>query len=134
VKQEQHRKDVIQYWWTKAEESLFSEQREFDAGSFAFELNRVYYAAFYAASALLLDHQISFKKHSAVRSSFHREFIKSNLIEIEWGKFYDRLFEDRQESDYVALIEFDKEYVEEQLSKCRQFHNVLKPLISALRD
>ena len=134
MKQEDYRKDVIRFWWSKSVESLSSAQRELEANSFSFAMNRIYYAAFYAASAALMDRQKSFKKHSAVRSAFHHEFTKSNLLDIEWGKFYDRLFEDRQESDYIALIEFDREYVSGQLTKCKEFLTVLKPLISSLND
>ena len=130
MKQEQYRKDVIQYWWSKAKESFSSTQRELETDSLSFAMNRIYYAAFYSVSAALMDRKISFKKHSAVHSAFHREIIKSRLLDIQWGKFYDRLFEDRQESDYIALIEFDWNYVEDQLLKCRQFLNVLKPIIS----
>jgi uncharacterized protein (UPF0332 family) len=95
-------------------------------------MNRVYYAAFYAVSAALLDRRSSFKKHSGVRAAFHREFIKSGLMETAWGKFYDRLFEDRQEGDYLELVEFERDYVEAQLAQCREFHAHLRPLISAL--
>jgi len=133
VNQEQLRNRVIRYWWSKAEESLSSAQRELTANSLAFAMNRIYYAAFYAVSAALLDRQASFKKHSAVRSAFHREFIKPHLIDIQWGKFYDQLFEDRQEGDYLALIEFDYDYVEDRLFRCKEFHTVLKPLISSLK-
>ena len=41
------RKDVVRYWWSKAEESLASAHRELEACSYAFAVNRVYYAAFY---------------------------------------------------------------------------------------
>jgi len=98
VKSEQHRKDVIRYWWSKAEESLASAKRELDAGSFEFAMNRIYYAAFYAVSSILLKQQISFKKHSAVRSAFLREFVKSGLLDIKWVNFmisYSRI--DRRE-------------------------------------
>ncbi len=105
MNQDQPRSDVIRYWWSKAEESLASAQRECEAGAFAFAMNRIYYAAFYAVSAALLDRQTSFKKHSGVRAAFHREFIKSGMLDSDWGKFYDQLFEDRQEGDYVALID-----------------------------
>jgi hypothetical protein len=49
------------YWLEKAEESLASAHREFEAGSFSFAMNRLYYAAFYAVSALLMEHDRSFK-------------------------------------------------------------------------
>src|SRR5713101_6662908 len=129
---EEYRGDIIRYWWSKAEESLRSAERELDAGSLGFALNRIYYAAFYAVSAALLERRASFKKHSGVRSAFHREFIKSGLLDVEWGKFYDQLFEDRQEGDYLALIEFKPEYVGTRLVQSRDFLKSLRPLISTL--
>jgi len=132
VTPEEHRAGVVQYWWTKAEECLSSAQRELNAGALAFAKNRIYYAAFYAVSAALLERQASFKKHSGVRAAFHREFVRSGLLDVKWSKFYDQLFEDRQEGDYIALIDFEREYVESQLAQCREFHVALRPLISSL--
>ncbi len=133
MNQEQPRSNVVRYWWSKAEESLASAQREFDAGAFAFAMNRIYYAAFYAVSAALLDRQTSFKKHSGVRAAFHREFVKNGMLDSNWGKFYDQLFEDRQEGDYVALIDFEREYVLNQLARCRDFLMQLRPLVASLK-
>lgn len=131
--EDNQRNQVVRYWWSKAEESIAAAVRELDAGALAFAMNRIYYAAFYAVSAALLDRSLSFKKHSGVRSTFHREFIKTGFLDTEWGKFYDRVFEDRQEGDYIALIEFDRDYVENHLARCREFLANLKPLISALK-
>jgi uncharacterized protein (UPF0332 family) len=124
--------EVVRYWWTNAEESLASARRELEAGAYLFAINRIYYAAFYGVSAALIERHQSFKKHSGVRAAFHREFIKTGVLEVEWGKLYDQLFEDRQEGDYVALILFNREYVESQLVRCTQFLTVLRPLISLL--
>jgi uncharacterized protein (UPF0332 family) len=120
---------VVKYWWEKANESLQSAKREFDAGSYHFAINRIYYTAYYAVSALLLKNQLSFKKHTGVRSAFHQEFIKANIVDSQWGKAYDRFFEDRQEGDYVEVIDFEKEYVGGQIHVCEKFIEVLKPLI-----
>ncbi len=128
----QHREDIVRYWWSKAEESLESAKREIKAGAFPYAINRVYYAAFYGVSALLLERQLSFKKHSGVRAAFHREFIKPELLSVEWGKFYDQLFEDRQEGDYIALTSFDKKYVKSKLDQCNRFLRELKVLCSML--
>lgn len=84
---EVHRQQVIRYWLSKAEESLESAKREYAAGSFTFAMNRIYYAAFYAVSSLLLEKGFSFTKHSGVRSEFHLKFVKTGLIDIEWGNF-----------------------------------------------
>lgn len=129
---DERRAEVVRYWWSKAEESLDAAKRELDAGTYSFAVNRLYYAVFYGVSAALLERQLPFKKHSGVRAAFHREFIKAGLLDVEWGKLYDQLFEDRQEGDYVALISFDREYVESQLARCTQFLAELRPLISVL--
>jgi len=133
VKAQRHREAVVQYWWAKAEESLKSAERELAASSFNFGMNRIYYAAFYAVSAVLLKRQISFKKHSAARSAFHREFIKPGLPDVKWGKFYDRLFEDRQEGDYLALVELESGYVKDKLNSCKKIPFCYKRKISDLK-
>ena len=118
---EQQRSAVVRYWWSKADASLLSARRELEAGAFEFAVNRLYYAMFYAVSAVLLDRQLSFNKHSGVRAAFHREIIKEGLLDVKWGKLYDQLFEDRQEGDYLAMVTFDKQYVESQLTLCTEF-------------
>jgi uncharacterized protein (UPF0332 family) len=129
----QNRSELVKYWWRKATNSILSARREFDSGELSFAMNRVYYAAFYSVSAALLERGVSFKKHSGVRSSFHREFIKSGLLEIEWSKFYDRLFEDRQEGDYIALTTFEPSYVENQINLCSEFLVKLSTLIESIK-
>ena len=119
---------AVQYWWSMAEQSLDSARRD-DAQAFVFAVNRLYYAAFYGVSALLLDRGLDFKKHSGVRACFHRELVKAGEVEVEWGRFYDRLFDDRQEADYLVLVAFERGYVGEQLETCGAFLKRIKPLV-----
>jgi uncharacterized protein (UPF0332 family) len=134
VSDTEERLKVTRYWWHKAQKSMDSAHLEFSSKAYSFAINRVYYAAFYGVSALLLERRLSFKKHSGVRATFHREFIKTGLLDNKWGKFYDRLFEDRQEGDYLALIEFEHEYVKTQLDLCSQFLKKLRPLFQSHLD
>jgi len=127
------RSQLIQYWWSKALDSLSSAERELKADELSFTMNRIYYAAFYAVSAALFERGKSFKKHSGVRSAFHREFIKTGLLSVKWSKFYDRLFEDRQEGDYIALTTFERPYVENQLAICREFHKQIRKFIQSIK-
>ena len=110
-----------------------SARLEIKAGSIDFAINRIYYAAFYAVSTALLDRQIIFKKHSGVRAAFHQDFIKTGLLDIKWGKYYDQLFEDRQEGDYMVFLSFEQDYVITQVELCNQFLAELKPLICLLK-
>jgi hypothetical protein len=124
--------EVVGYWWAKAWDSLASARREFDAGAYSFAMNRLYYAAFYGVCAALIERHQSFKKHSGVRAGFHRQFIKTGLLDRKWGRLYDQLFEDRQEGDYVVFISFEREYVEYQLKQCAQFLAELSSLITSI--
>ncbi|MGV8149950.1 MAG: HEPN domain-containing protein [Alkaliphilus sp.] len=132
MNKDKQREQMVHFWWEKAKKSLNSANREFEADAYDFAINRIYYAVFYGASAVLLERKMSFKKHSGVRANFHREFIKEGLLDVKWGKFYDKLFEDRQEGDYTAFIDFDKDYVREQLKLCEEFLKELKKLFDTI--
>jgi uncharacterized protein (UPF0332 family) len=98
--------ELVQYWWEKAERSLALAEFEYSVGAYDFAINRLYYCAFYAVSAWLIENGKNFKKHSGARGLFHREIISAGLLPKKWAKFYDRLFEDRTDSDYVPMTKF----------------------------
>jgi len=108
---------VVRYWMAKAREALASARAELAAGRHGFAVNRAYYAAFYAASAVLLARGERFVKHSGVRGAVHRHLVKPGLLEQSLGQAYDRLFQDRQEADYVELSQFSAEDVREAVDQ-----------------
>lgn len=110
--------EAVRYWWNKATGSLAAARRDLAAQDFALAMNRAYYAAFYAASALLLEQGKKFKKHTGVRAAFNREVIKAGQLATRHGELYNRLFQDRVSADYVAFAAFDEAYVAEQVQAC----------------
>ena len=60
-------REIIKYWFEKAQESLDAAQDEMAANRLSFAVNRIYYACFYAVSAVLLKKNLEFKKHSGVK-------------------------------------------------------------------
>lgn len=73
--------------------------------------NRLYYAAFYAVSALLIQDGYAASKHSGVKALFNRHYIKSEIITRDFGHLYNRLFDLRQEGDYLDFVYLDAETV-----------------------
>jgi uncharacterized protein (UPF0332 family) len=63
-------------------------------------VNRLYYAAFYAARALLALRELDSSRHSGVISLFQKHFVKPGLIATDKAKALPRAFEKRQKSDY----------------------------------
>lgn len=124
-------KDIVRYWIEKAMDSLDAANDELKAGRLSFSVNRIYYTCFYAISAVLLQEGFRFKKHSGVRAAFHKHFVKPGLVSREHGLFYDEIFEARQRGDYIELVSFEKEQVENWLQQARDFVEAIKLLIRA---
>jgi len=92
-------------------------------------VNRLYYACFYAVTALLLSKGLSSSKHSGVRALFHQNFVKNELVTRKMGKFYDKLFDTRQKGDYADLVYFDKKEVGSWFDETKKFISSIKNII-----
>jgi len=125
------RREIIKLWLAKAADALDSAKLELDQGHATFAVNRLYYTCFYAVTALLLQDGKQFARHSAVRSEFTRSYIKSGRIDVQWSKFYQRLFDARQEADYVPTAVFEESEIAEQIKKAEQFMGLIKDIIRA---
>ncbi len=84
----------------RADMSLQAARDMIEKGYFDIAASRAYYAAFYAASALLLKENIDTSKHSGVIASIHRLFVKAGRLNKEQGKNLNWLFELRGVGDY----------------------------------
>jgi uncharacterized protein (UPF0332 family) len=84
-------------------------------------LNRVYYAMFYAAQALLATKQLASSRHSGVIALFHREFVRSELFAKPYARYLDIAFNLRNRSDYQDFLPPDAERVEELLTAAEFF-------------
>ena len=62
--------------------------------------NRLYYAAYYAVSALIVAHGEQPQTHSGVIHLLGMHFIRTGILNADIGKLYHRLFTMRQTSDY----------------------------------
>ena len=91
-------------------------------------VNRLYYACFYAVSALLISIQIEAHTHAGVRRMLALHFTKTQKLSVELNKFYSDLFENRQSSDYADFVYFDKETVEELYKQAIVFIDVIEKL------
>jgi uncharacterized protein len=83
-------------------------------------INRLYYAAYYAVSGLLVNTGIETRTHSGVKTQFFLHFIKSGKIDLELGKLYADLFDWRQKGDYGDLFDFAESDVTPVLEPVRE--------------
>lgn len=94
-------------------------------------MNRIYYACFYATTALLASRGLASSKHAGVRSLLHRQFVRGGDVPVELGRLYDNLFESRQEGDYVDFVEFQESDVRPWIPQAREFVNHVGRLLGA---
>lgn len=126
------KKVLIQYRLSRAKETL-GEVRDLEGhGHWNAAISRLYYACFYAVSALILTRDFQAKSHAGVRHLFGLHFVKEGVISRESGKFYSDLFDLRQSGDYDDFTEFNKETLKDLLPDAEQFieniENILKKM------
>lgn len=114
-------KELIKYRLDRAKETLDEAKVMMESGHVYGAANRVYYACFYSVTALLLNKGMSSSKHSGVMSLFNRNFVKPGLIQVEYGKFYARMFDTRLESDYGDIVEIEYADIAEDIKTAEQF-------------
>lgn len=124
------REDLIRYKLSRAEETLAEARVMLQTSHPYGAANRIYYACFYAVTALLLTRNLSSSKHSGVIALFNRHFVKPGLISVDMGKFYSRMFDNRLESDYADWVEVKKQDVQEELVYAEEFVKTIITLIN----
>jgi uncharacterized protein (UPF0332 family) len=130
MNEQEARKTLVGLWLNKAEDALASTDLEMNAGHLGFAVNRLYYGCFYAVTALLLQDGKQFSRHSAVMSEWNRSYVKTGKLDAKWSGFYQQLFNDRQESDYLPTITFDRQDVEERIKLAGDFLLQIRRLIA----
>ena len=125
------REKNVGYLVASAEESLESAKSELAAGRRRFSINRVYYACFYMASAVLLAEARHFVKHAGVRSALHEHLVNKGRLATSWGDFYDEMFQARHQGDYGRFVVFDPAMVSEAIQRAEAFVTEMKRLLGS---
>jgi len=130
MSREEARQAVIQRLLEKADQAIASARQVCGAGDVGLATNRVYYACFYAASAVLLRRRLQFVKHTGIRAAIHQHLVRPGLVSPEMGRFYDTAFSERQEADYNAMAGFDGQIVQQRIEQAERFIAMMKALLA----
>ena len=122
------REQVIRHKLGKAVATIDDIRFLIDNDKLAIDVNRIYYAVFYALSALALKHQFSTARHQQLIGWFNREFIKEKRVDKKYGEILNRAFEKRSKGDYDDFVEFSKEELEQLLQDTISFVEKIKEL------
>jgi uncharacterized protein (UPF0332 family) len=86
--------ELVTYRLQKARETLIDARILADASRWNPCVNRLYYACFYAVSALLIKEGLSSTKHTGLRSLFNRHFVKTNKVPKDKARIFNDLLSD----------------------------------------
>ncbi len=114
----------------QAEQSIEAARDLSAKGYHDFAASRAYYAAFYAATALLLSEGVEMSKHSAVIASIHQRFVKTGRLAKERGRDLNRLFELRSVGDYGGPAHVTLDEAEQAIQAAESFLCAARALIA----
>jgi len=72
-------------------------------------ISRAYYCMFHAVSAVLLAEGITVDSHNALKTMFGLHFIKTGKIDKKYGRWLNRLKDERENGDYDIFTSFNHE-------------------------
>lgn len=124
------RRMIIQHKLEKAMNTIHDVRFLIDNGKFIFAMNRLYYAIFYAISALALQHGFSTTKHKQLLGWFNKNFVKEGKIDRKFGEVMYIAFDKRSKGDYDDFAQFTKEETEELFEDVNAFIHALEHLIT----
>jgi uncharacterized protein (UPF0332 family) len=114
----------------RAETNLQVARELLDRAYYDVSASRPYYAAFYAASALLLHEGIDTSKHSGVIALVHQHFVKSGKLSKEQGRNLNWLFELRSVGDYGVSLHVGLDDARRAVRIAEDFVEAVKTLMS----
>lgn len=106
---DQDRKEIVKYRLEKAQVTYKDALLGISNGSVGIAANRLYYAAYYAVSALLIANGITTRSHDGVKRMLGLYFLKNHLLTMEDGQTFNLLYSLRLTGDYQDRKNLDME-------------------------
>ena len=97
---DEERLQVVTYRLEKSRNTLADAERVIAMQMWTTGANRLYYAAYYAVSALLIANGIVAKTHEGIIRMFNQHFVMTGKVDREMGRQYNILFTMRLTGDY----------------------------------
>ena len=124
------KKDLINYRLERAKDTLDDANILAEKSKWNSAINRLYYAAYYAITALLLHSDFKATTHNGTKSLFSEHFIKTSMFPEEVGKMYSQLFTWRQKGDYTDLFDFTEEKVMPYFKPVKRLIDLVEQAVS----
>jgi uncharacterized protein (UPF0332 family) len=118
--------DLVSIQIEKGKEKLDAAKVLLREGFIDDAISRAYYGVFHAASAVLLAEGITVDSHSALKTMFGLHFIKTGKIDKKYGRWLNRLKDERENGDYGIFTSFDREDAKNSITEAEEFIQEMK--------
>ena len=125
---EETRGALVNYRLERAHSTLGEADLLYAGGYFNAAINRLYYACYYAATALLLSRSIETATHNGVKTQLSMHFVRNGKLSIENSTTFGLLFDKRHSSDYGDFAYCDAQLVEMLRPRATSFINDVEQL------
>lgn len=122
-------KTIIRYRLERSYEALTEAKLLHQHGHNEACINRLYYACFYAATAILLNQGLSASTHSGLKTLFHQHITKQGIVNTAHTKLYNDLFLFRQRSDYEDKFRIDEHKIQPWIESTGEFIMVISRIL-----
>ena len=123
---------IVKYRLERANDTLLDVQFAIQNMRWHNAVNRLYYACFYAAIALLLNDGYTVRTHNGVKTQLGLHYENEGKISEELMKSYRKMFNLRQTGDYDDLTVVTPNEVLDLLEPAQQFITTIENLINKI--
>jgi len=122
-------KILVKNWLKKSITALKDTKKNIEIKSYETAQNRLYYAIFYAVSALAKSENFITSKHSQLLGWFNVNYIKTNKFDKKIASVYRTSFENRQKSDYTFYYIVNKKELQQDTENAEKFILEIKKIL-----
>jgi uncharacterized protein (UPF0332 family) len=122
---------LIEYRLDQALETIKEVERLIEVNLLNVAVNRIYYGIFYCLNALALKYGFKSSKHLQLIGWFNKDFIKTGLLDIKYGRILRDAFKNRSDGDYIPYTTFDVNDVVKMKDEMKDFIEALTIFIKS---
>ena len=126
---DEERNAIVIYRLEKANGAYIEAKDCASMGHWTLAANRLYYAAYYASSALLISAGYQAKTHEGTIGMIGQHYVKTGILNNEDGSLLARLQNMRHTGDYDDFIDWTQEDVEPCFPRVEAYLEKLRTLI-----
>lgn len=112
---DEERVAVVSYRIEKAQNAIEEAEKVSAIGLWNIVANRLYYALFYASTAILIKKGLTAHTHAGAIAMISLHLVQQGLLSTEDIRLIRKLFSLRQEGDYEDFVEVTEEEIQQYL-------------------